>query len=198
MGLSIHYNGSIAKPELLPDLIEDLEDIAKLYEWQYDVYERQFPENAYGKRVYNQNIHGISFTPPGCETVFVTFLSNGRMCSVPGLLFWGKTKDRRESKYLYMLSVKTQYAGIEVHKLVIQLFRFLNKKYFVNFEMTDEGEFWETNDENVLLSNFKKYDMLIKSFAATLQSCPIKSGEDVETYLERLLKIIHDKKKREE
>ena len=198
MGLSIHYSGSIAKPELLPELIDDLEDIAKVYNWEYTVYERQFPENAFGKRYYSQEIYGFSFTPPECETVFITFLSNGRICSIPGLLFWGKTKDRPEGKYLYMLSVKTQYAGIEVHKNVIQLFRFLNKKYFVNFKMSDEGEFWETNDESVLQSNFRKYNMLINTFASALTSSPIQEGEDVETYLERLMKLIHDKNKSEE
>jgi hypothetical protein len=30
MGLSFHYSGSIADPELLPGLIDEIQDIAKL------------------------------------------------------------------------------------------------------------------------------------------------------------------------
>jgi len=68
MGLSIHYSGKIANPALLPALIEEIEDIAKVYKWEYTVNERQFPENTFGKLDYNQNIYGISFSPPECKT----------------------------------------------------------------------------------------------------------------------------------
>jgi hypothetical protein len=113
MGLSFHYSGSIAKPELLPDLIDEVQDIAKIYNWKYTLYERQFPENIFGKADYNQSFYGISITPPGSETISICFLSNGRMSDNVHLKFYGKTAEQQESKYLYMLSVKTQYAGVE-------------------------------------------------------------------------------------
>jgi hypothetical protein len=196
MGLSIHYSGSLAKPELLPELIDEIQDIAKVHNWNYFVFDREFPENTFGKPEYHpEDIYGICFTPEKCETIFVCFLSNGHMSGAPQLQFFGKTDDRAESEYLYMLSVKTQYAGVELHQLIIHLFRYLNKKYFTGFKMSDEGSYWETNDEALLKSTFSKYSDLINGFAAAIEKLPIQDGENVETYLERLLKQIQNKKK---
>lgn len=194
MGLSFHYSGSIAKPEFLPELIEEIQDIAKVYSWKYNVYEQQFPENAFAKSGYNQNIYGISFTPLNCETISVSFLSNGRMSDHPHLIFFGKTNDQAESEYLYMLSVKTQYAGAELHMLIIQLFRYLNSKYFADFKLSDEGQYWETNDETILETTFRKYTDLINGFALAIESYPVLSDENIESYLKRLMKLLQDKR----
>ncbi|MBW8332236.1 MAG: hypothetical protein K0M40_09470 [Prolixibacteraceae bacterium] len=198
MGLSFHYSGRIANPASLSDLIEEIEDIAKVHDWKYFVFDRQFPEDTIGKPDYNQRIYGICFTPPNCETVDICFLSNGRMSSAAHLQFWGKTDDQEEREYLYMLSVKTQYAGIEIHQFLIQLFRYLNAKYFADFTMSDEGEYWETNDLTLLKTNFKRYTELVDGFVSAIESIPIKAGEDVESYFLRLMKEINDKKNREE
>jgi len=128
MGLSFHYSGRIANPDLLSELIVEIEDIAKVYRWKYNIYERHFPENSIGKPDYNQDIYGITFTPTNCETISVSFLSNGRLSSPSHLVFWGHTPEQPEREYLYMLSVKTQYAGAELHMFIIQLFHYLNNK----------------------------------------------------------------------
>jgi hypothetical protein len=198
MGLSFHYSGRIADPASLADLIEEVEDIAKVHGWKYYVFDRQFPEDTIGKPDYNQRIYGICFTPPECETVDICFLSNGRISSAVHLQIWGKTDDQEEREYLYMLSVKTQYAGIKIHQFLIQLFKYLNAKYFADFTMSDEGEYWETNDLTVLKRNFKRYTELIDGFVSAIESIPIKAGEDVESYFLRLMKEINDKKNREE
>lgn len=195
MGLSFHYNGSIANPELLPELIEEIQDIANIYNWKYNVYEKQFPENTFGKPDYSQSIYGISFTPPECETISVCFLSNGRMSSNVHLKFYGKTNEQPESEYLYMLSVKTQFAGVGSHQFIIQLFRYLNTKYFSNFELTDEGGYWETNDIELLKTNFKTNTDLINRFSSVIEYIPMLPEETIEAYFERLMKLIQDKKK---
>jgi len=97
-----------------------------------------------------------------------------------------------------MLSVKTQYAGVELHQFVIQLFRYLNKKYFADFKLTDEGSYWETNDLVLLQTTFKKYTNLINGFASALEYIPVQKGETIESYFERLLKLLHDKRELEE
>lgn len=198
MGLSFHYSGRIANPASLPDLIEEVQDIAKAFNWKYFIFDRQFPENTIGKPDYNQRIYGICFTPPECETIDICFLSNGRMSSASHLQFFGKSDVQEEREYLYMLSVKTQYAGIETHKFVIQLFRHLNTKYFTDFTLSDEGRYWETNDENLLKATFKRYTELIDGFASALKNYPIKTGEDIESYFIRLINKINDQKNRDE
>ena len=92
-------------------MIEEVKDIAGIYKWQYTVYEKEFPTQDRGRVNYDQNIYGISFTPPDCETVCLCFLSNGKMSSPSHLKFYGNNKNKEEAGYLYMLSVKTQYAG---------------------------------------------------------------------------------------
>lgn len=195
MGLSFHYSGSIAKAELLPELIEEVQDIAKVYNWKYFIFERQFPENILDGNGYNQNIYGICFTPPECETISICFLSNGRMSDHVHLKFYGKTPEQQEHEYLYMLSVKIQFAGVELHQFIIQLFRHLNKKYFTNFKFNDEGQYWETNDIELLRKSFKRNSDLIDGFKTTIQNFPIQPSETIETYLERLIKDIFDKRK---
>jgi len=198
MGLSFHYSGRIANPESLPELIEEIEDIAKVFNWKYFVFERQFPEKTIVYSDYNQQLYGICFTPTNCETVDICFLSNGRMSSAAHLQFWGKTDEQPEREYLYMLSVKTQYAGRDVHLFIIRLFRYLNEKYFADFKLSDEGEYWETNDEYLLKKNFDRYTELIDGFASAIQNQPIRMDEDMETYFLRLMKQIHDHKNQDE
>jgi len=45
------------------------------------------------------------------------------------LRFFGHSSDEQEQKYLYMLSTKTQYAGIKTHMLIIHLLKYLTNKY---------------------------------------------------------------------
>jgi len=193
MGLSFHYKGSIAKPEFLPGLIDDVRDIVTVNNWEFIEYESEFPLNSFGKPGYNDEIYGISFTPSGCETVSVCFLSNGRLSSHFHLKFYGKTDKQAESSYLYMLSVKTQYAGVETHQFIIRLFRYLNNKYFTGFELSDEGDYWETNDIDLLRANFKRNAAILSSFSSALEFIPTHSDETIEDYFKRLLQIIRDK-----
>ena len=195
MGLSIHYSGSFKPEASLQAMIEEVKDIAEIYKWRYTVFEDEFPAGGFGKAEYNQNIYGICFTPPECETVSLCFLSNGKMSDALNLKFYGDSKDKEEAKYLYMLSVKTQYAGIVIHKLVIHLLRHLSKKYLQDFILSDEGGYWETGDEKILQDAFKRYTDLIESFATSLENYPKESGESFEAYFERLLKQIQQKRK---
>ena len=99
---------------------------------------------------------------------------------------------------MYWVSVKTQYAGVELHQFIIQLFRYLNATYFADFKLSDEGNYWETNDLTVLKATFERYTDLMNSFSSALEHIPMNTGEDLEIYFERLLKIISERKDHEE
>ncbi|MCW3106902.1 MAG: hypothetical protein JWQ09_1408 [Segetibacter sp.] len=195
MGLSFHYSGSFNKHASLDRMIEEVKDIAETFKWKYNIYKDRFPKNSFGKTTFNQNIYGISFTPENCETVWLCFLSNGKMSSPMHLQFYGKSENKAEQQYLYMLSVKTQYAGIEIHKLIIQLFKYLSEKYLESFTLSDEGKYWETGDEKLLEETFKLYTDLLNNFVSAIESYPKKAGETFENYFERLMKQIHAKNK---
>lgn len=195
MGLSIHYGGSFNKNTSLSEMIEEVKDIVEIYKWEYTIYEDQFPSNSLGKDTYNKKIYGISFTPPECETISLSFLSNGKMSCSTRLKYYGNSINKAEQQYLTILSVKTQYAGIEIHKLVIHLLKYLSKKYFTDFKLDDEGKYWETENEKLLQKKFNQYNSLMNNVSYALQNYPLKSGENFNQYFERILKQIRNKKK---
>jgi hypothetical protein len=196
MGLSIHYSGSIKAGVSLQAMIEEVKEIAEIYQWRYTIYEELFPANSIGKTTYNQHIYGIDFIPPECEPVFLCFLSNGKMSSASHLQFFGYSTNKEKMEYLYMLSTKTQYAGMEIHKLIIHLLKYISAKYLEDFRVIDEGSYWETGDEALLQDTFKRYSAFINSFSASIQNYPMMPGESFETYFERLLKQIQKKYKK--
>jgi hypothetical protein len=196
MGLSIHYSGRFNKNAVLFDLITEVREIAETFKWKHKVYLKTFPDDNNDDQSYDGKIYGISFTPPECETVSITFLSNYRMSSNVHLLFYGHPDNQSESDFLYLLSVKTQFAGATVHKTIIELFRYLYKKgYFSELEVVDEGKFWETGDERLLEQKFAENGSLIDNFSLAVVTIPIKQGESYENYFERIFKVIDDSKK---
>lgn len=196
MGLSIHYNGRIKDPDLLPELIEEVKDICEDFKWEYFILDEELPKDNYGKGFYHpEEMYGICFTPPECETVPLCFLSNGRMSSLVNLRCFGQPANEEEKDYLYMLSVKTQFAGIQIHQVIIQLFRYLSEKYLADFNLMDEGEYWETGDENRLKERFRIYTGLLDQFSSALENIPKKGNETLENYIERLAQYLSNKRK---
>lgn len=192
MGLSIHYNGQFRKGASLENMIDELEDISKIYNWEYHIFERAFPENP-GQTKHDGKLYGMCFTPPESDTVSISFLSNGKMSGPPQLQLYGNSKSKQEQEYLYMLFVKTQFAGSEIHMLIIHLLKYLDSKYFSDFNVIDEGQYWETGDKELLRETFKKYTNLINNFSSVLQNVPKSSEETFESYLERLVKLLKSK-----
>ena len=194
MGLSIHYNGRFNPAASLPSMIEEVSDIAEVYKWKYTVCETEFESENLGKETFNDKIYGIILSPPGCEPVCLCFLSNGRMSAPWDLELWGNSEDKEEKKYLHMVSTKTQYAGMQVHLTVIQMLKYLTQKYFSEFELSDEGGYWETGDINVLTESFKRYNDLMDAFAEMLETKTPNKGETLEDYFMRVIKQIHENK----
>ena len=200
MGLSFHYSGRFSRNASLPDMIEEVKDIVETRKWPYQIFETDFPEaGIVPGRKHDGNIYGISFTPPECETVSLCFLSNGRMSCPVNLHFYGNSNDRQEQKYLYMLAVKTQFAGEETHKFIIELFRYLKKKkYFEKLDIRDEGMYWETADEQQLHEVFVKYTTLFDSLKFAVDHVPKNEAESWEDYFGRLMDMIKNKDKNSE
>lgn len=190
MGLCIHYQGNFKNAKNLPSMIEEIVDIAKTNNWNYFIFENEFPNGAFSSKPDKEKLYGICLSPPECEIVSFSFLSNGKMCGVEKLQINKHLNNLEEDKNLYYLHTKTQYAGIEIHKKIILLFDYLNITYFENFKLYDEGQFWETRDEKLLKTIFDRYTNLIKSFQSSLEIIPINEGESAEDYILRMAEIV--------
>lgn len=190
MGLSFHYKGKLKKPQSLKKLMEEVTDICKANKWKFSVFDEAFPNNTFTDEPNRDHIYGICFTPPKCETVHLTFLSNGKICAFYNLELNKKLENLEDDIYLYYLSVKTQYCGPEIHKILISIFDYLNKNYFEDFEFTDEGQFWETRDEKLLEEIFNRYSNLISNLGSALEHIPILEGESIENYILRMAEIV--------
>jgi hypothetical protein len=183
MGLCIHYKGKIRKKESLPVLINELKDIAESCKWKYHIFEKEFPDSTDNQCSTLDELYGICIIPPGSEPVSICFLADGRMTAPMLHMLYANSTDSKEQIYLCMISVKTQYAGIEVHRFVVELFRYLHSNgYFEYFEMIDEGSYWETKDEKLLQEIFNRYNLMMDNFALALETIPMEKDEKYENY----------------
>ena len=233
MGISIHYSGRITDKRRLPQLIEEIQEIAAVHSWKSQIYEREFPidseavtssDSITTGSTHDGNLYGIDFTPEGSEPVSVCFLSNGRMSSIIQLACWGKFREEEHftviteewdadgktssstekrmldqteyNRMLYRCSTKTQFAGPEPHELIIGVLRYISNNFLSDFELRDEGEFWETGDSDLLQKNFIRNGFLIDSFETGLNNTPRNPGEDLDSFIRRIASQIN--KKREE
>lgn len=188
MALSFHYSGKFANNASLPELIGEVKDIAVIHQWEYHIFKEQFPPGSLKKEIHDQEIYGICFSPPECEPVWICFLSNGRMSSPPNLEYFSSSSDPEDRTHLYTLSVKTQFAGIEVHIKIIRLLQYLNTKYLVDLQVSDEGQFWETGDEHLLKQIFERYDQAMRAVTTGMENNSMIPGETYEEFFMRILK----------
>ncbi|RZJ81824.1 MAG: hypothetical protein EOO47_02935 [Flavobacterium sp.] len=187
MGLSIHYSGRIKDAKLLPNLIEEVKDVAQTYNWKYHIFQSNFVNNELDVQTGFKDIYGISFTPTNSETISFSFLSNGVMVCPARLYLFSDTQNEQEQAYIYSISVKTQYAGVQLHQFIIHFLKYLNSKYINDFNVADESYYWETGDEEKMKSQFKKYNTLIDNFALALEVFPKEKDESMIEYVERLM-----------
>lgn len=193
MGLSLHYNGKFGNPELLMQMIDEVEDIVRIYKWKYTVRHTEFPIGSFQNKAHDHKVYGISFTPPDCETVSICFLSNGRMSSSSLLQFYGDSTDKTSKECLYMLSVKTQFAGWQTHLFIVHLLKYLSGKYFSELNVSDEGEYWETGNEEILKQNFSRYNNLLNIVSTAFETFPVNEGETMDNYIQRMMEFVSKK-----
>jgi hypothetical protein len=190
MGLTIHYSGRINPEASLESLIGECLEFANVFHWKYHIFEREFPQVPFPDD-YNDNIYGISISPPESEPLWFTFLSNGKMSGPAQLQFFGKNSEKENLSFLYSLFTKTQFAGPEIHILVIEIFRHISKKYLLDFTMSDEGKYCETGNREELETIFKQYNFLLDMFEEGLKHSKPNKGESLQQMIERIAAAIH-------
>ena len=179
MGVSIHYSGKLKSAALLPALLEEVKDIATIFQWKYNEFIGSYPNNIF-ENSHTGKDYGISISAPHCEPMVLIFDFEGNIY-VP----WLKQHFTDKSFY-YTVHCKTQFAGADVHIKVVELLRYLSEKYFSIFELYDEAEYWETKNKKTVEEKIQFLDKMIAQFTVKLSNTAMKEGESMEDYLCRI------------
>lgn len=193
MGITIHYSGTLRSPQLIQPIISEVEDICKSMDWKFQHFDDSFPllpnsfKNEKGEYLKDISIKGISMVPPESEPFYFTFTPEGRLVSFMKFVIGIDENNEMMGEQVH---AKTQFAGPEIHMSIIRLLRYLSKKYFDEFEITDEAKYWETEDEKEVYRLFEfltdKINLLRGAFAGEKNSLP----KDVDGLVDKIIDII--------
>ncbi len=87
-GKTVELSVKLKKADLA-ELIAEVRDIVEILKWDYFIYSEEFPPGETDDQSHDGDLYGIDFTPPGCESVSLCFLSNRRMSDIVHLKLWG-------------------------------------------------------------------------------------------------------------
>ncbi|RYY66941.1 MAG: hypothetical protein EOO12_02705 [Chitinophagaceae bacterium] len=172
MGLSIYYKGRLKDRALLPQLVDAVSDICKELGWPHE-------------RLHEARAEGMYFAPEGSEPLSLTFDPEGHLTDFRYILLRIELDEPIQG-----VIVKTQYAGADAHKAIIDLFRWIAREYLDDFELSDESRYWETGDEAVLRESFERYELLLNAVARALETFPSQDGERSEDTANRLERFL--------
>ncbi len=162
MGVTVHFEGKLRDERAYAQLLSDATDFAAGKGWPA---ERFLIAHTTLKRVreekdwdYTGPTKGVELRPhPSSEPLRLEF----------------------DQDFYIQEYIKTQFAPIEVHKEIAVLLRKLSS-YFTIFEVFDEGEYYETEDESLLVKHrdscFKVLDENLANDSALRGPVRLPSG----------------------
>jgi hypothetical protein len=182
MGITIHYQGKLNRPDLADEFCEELEDIAKAMDWKYNVINDEPDSKPFP-------VKGIIISPhEKSEPLVFTFDPEGNLRNAFMLQFLGEEPD-----LTWYNHTKTQFAPIDVHIAIIKLMKYLQQKYIENLKVTDEGSYWETGDADLLKQKMDFLNAKMDELAGLLETIEIKKDETAETLADKIEKLIKER-----
>ena len=146
MGITIHFSGRLRHFDLIDKLAAEVADIAEILGWSYE-------------KLDDNRLRGILVTfHKDCDTLAL-------LADREGFLQFPVEPLDDASRYVF---VKTQFAPIEVHIVIVKLLRHLKNRYFAELEVTDEGGYWETGDQGELVKRRCRLAAIMDRVAAAL------------------------------
>ena len=220
MGITIHYKGRLKQAEDLPRFMEEVEDIANILDWEYQVFNIAYPEHQFVSPV-NDEEYGLIITPENCEPIILVFDSEGRIFSpIIKKLFdedekgdykvitiqidlnedeitpiiSENGKDINAMEMIYSISVKSEHDSAETNLKLVELLRYLGSKYFVDFEMMNENDYVNNQNIDNIKDKIEDINRLVKMFQDAVEGKDISSPEDFLKFVKQFkLQIKKDK-----
>ncbi len=220
MGVTFHYKGRLREASELQRLLEEVEDIANILEWKYDVFESTYPDHQFVTPL-DDKTYGMIMYPEGCEPVCVTFDSEGRMFNpivkemldkqdagdfkvitiqidlnadeIKPVIKEGN-HDSDQMEIMYSLSVTTQFHSLETHTKLVELFKYLNSKYFDDFKIIDESNYAKNNNIGDISDKLEDINRMLELFQDAVEKQGIESAEDFIRLIKSFGKKLNKKK----
>ena len=194
MGVTIHYRGKLKSVDLISSFMDEVEEICISNNWKYQLLNEDMPviisaadapmpfndDNDFEDDGFPHDLRGISFEPHE-ESESVTFLFNaeGILTSIFGNMF------PTRSKYTWNF-VKTQFAGAETHIRIINLMRYLKKKYFKKFEIHDDGGYYPHNNMEGLQERFDYLNNAISTVNDIFESIEMDNSKSPDDFIDEV------------
>jgi len=150
--IKLRYRGRLRHPAEVERLADEVEDICRSNGWNYHRWENDWSKPASVRLSMTDGVlmveghaplRGVSFNPPDCETVWLTFTPDGVLHSLLSLNDPSWTSDIGGHAWQ---RVKTGADGARMHLLLCGLFIYLHEKYFAEFDCQDESGYWQHRD----------------------------------------------------
>ncbi|MEP7320392.1 MAG: hypothetical protein ABI761_00685 [Saprospiraceae bacterium] len=200
MGITIHYSGRFKQDASLQDMVDEVTEIADVNHWKYQIYKTDLPHSPGNGIVSDSDLYGMLLNVPECESIMLTFLDDRRLVN-PMWLSFIENGDKDEEGYRYAAFTKTQFGGVEAHIRIIHLLKYLSTKYFDEFELNDEAQYWETGDAEKARKLFNFLGSMINKLGEALNSLDTSADESIDELANRInqkLKDFFDKEKSRE
>ena len=196
MGISIHYNGKLDSFDLLESFCDEIEDISKDMGWEYnilgnDLYKPNTSVLANGTIEGHIPIKGISINiHPKSESLSFYFDKNG---TLKNLLSMALINEMEIDDSL--CSIKTQFAPIAIHIIVDKLLKYIKSKYISDLKVTDEGEYWDNENQELLQNKFDFVNDKIDELVDALENISADPNETTESLLLKIEKLLKGRMK---
>ncbi|MGB0415149.1 MAG: hypothetical protein ACPGJU_11960 [Coraliomargarita sp.] len=166
--------------------MNELEDIAESMDWQ---------SQRINEDESDPDFRGIIVNPKGkCEPLCFIFDREGHLRNLADLI----TNQIEATKYSYYIATKTQFTTVETHVWIIGLLRYLKKHYLSDLEVTDEGDYWETENRETLIEKKNFLQSKIDQLAGAIESAEINgenlSVDDLVAQIEAIAKKLHEER----
>jgi len=200
MGITISYKGKLKSPDLIKSIIEEMQDIAKSMGWEYTLLDEDLekPNTARlehhsdgAKIVGHLPLKGINVVlHKECESLGLMFDRHGILRDPLQMAFSHDPDQPPEYNF-----VKTQFAPADVHVTIVKLLKYLSQKYFDEFHVIDEGEYWETGDEELLKQKLQFLSEKIDQVAQIFDEAgdELSSSDSPESLADKIEQLLQEK-----
>ena len=198
MGVTIYYRGTLAPGADRAELAREITDISKTNGWEVKLLQRDLTKEENAAALLNHVaaagagaylIEGVAFRAhPDTHWVSLFLTPDDR------LLRFGPALDPLafpwNPELIQWVRADLQEGGADNYFPVINLLRYLGKKYFADFELKDETGYYDTSNEANARETYARYKQLTHYVTDALSSVDLSGAEtpeELKALIERVL-----------